>query len=67
MKKKLEILLEILAKKHYTKEIILEATLLPLGAKEPPKMMNELIRIAKESKNETSFNREMRRLTVTMM
>ena len=51
MEKKLDNLLETLAKKHYSIETILQATLLPTGAKEPSKMMDELIRIAQTAPN----------------
>ena len=67
MKQKLENLLEILAKNHYSKETILQATLLPTGAKEPAKMIDKLIELAKTEMNETNFFKKMENLTATMM
>ena len=47
MKKKLEILLEILMKKDYSPAVISQAIMLPMSSKNPEEFMNQVIEIAK--------------------
>ena len=66
MKKKLEILLEILMKKDYSPAIISQAIMLPTTAKNPEIFMNKIIEIAKTSTTEKTFFHQMEKLTIEM-
>ena len=66
MKKKLEILLEILMEKKYSPAIISQAIMLPMAAKNPEMFINKVIAIAQKTATEEQFFHQMGTLTIEM-
>ena len=66
MKKKLEILLEILMSKNYSQAVISQAIMLPMSAKNPKEFMNQVIEVAKSTDNEIDFYAKLEKLIIVI-